>query len=468
MAPRGPPFDFDLNEPPPEDDGAIGASPARAPEPVREPSPSDLLPPLPHETLPSPQHEDPLPPPGHDPLRRPVPESLPRDPLPSPAPEPSPRDPPHLPSPVLDLEAPLSPLDDDDYDYDEADLPPPPPLPPFGLPVAAAPALSSSSVDTPRAVPAPPSRRGGRTSREPFGDAARLSSPEDPALRGPSRAASGAAPPRRSRSRRHSYGPRDGGAISKQRRVDCYDEDARSSRSGSRRSEPGSPRRHERSELAFPPLYEPGGGRRAPAGHASPGAPPRNRRRRRRRPQHEYQYPGPIHKQRGLGREQPQGIRGHERTQAHQGRHGPRGPDVPKMGYSSYGPLSGSFVRWGSPDDGRQSPEKDDINGGYHQRGEAPPAFRPSSRPRGGDNPYNGRRGQAQEPPKIGGYQHGGAHGGDGSSGERQSPSRQPVSGGAYRQRKKPRDQPYHPYARDGGALDRSGGGGGQAWRAPA
>ncbi|XP_039803653.1 formin-like protein 20 [Panicum virgatum] len=377
MAPRGPPFDFDLNEPPPEDDGAIGASPARAPEPVREPSPSDLLPPLPHETLPSPQHEDPLPPPGHDPLRRPVPESLPRDPLPSPAPEPSPRDPPHLPSPVLDLEAPLSPLDDDDYDYDEADLPPPPPLPPFGLPVAAAPALSSSSVDTPRAVPAPPSRRGGRTSREPFGDAARLSSPEDPALRGPSRAASGAAPPRRSRSRRHSYGPRDGGAISKQRRVDCYDEDARSSRSGSRRSEPGSPRRHERSELAFPPL-------------------------------------------------------------------------------------------WGSPDDGRQSPEKDDINGGYHQRGEAPPAFRPSSRPRGGDNPYNGRRGQAQEPPKIGGYQHGGAHGGDGSSGERQSPSRQPVSGGAYRQRKKPRDQPYHPYARDGGALDRSGGGGGQAWRAPA
>ena len=91
-------------------DGASGASPTRALEPVRGPSLSDLLPPLPHETLPSPQHEDPLPPPGHDPLRRPVPESLPRDPLPSPAPELSPRDPPHLPSPVLDLEAPLSSL----------------------------------------------------------------------------------------------------------------------------------------------------------------------------------------------------------------------------------------------------------------------------------------------------------------------------------------------------------------------
>jgi len=102
MAPRGPPFDFDLNEPPPEDDGASGASPARAPEPVREPSPSDLLPPLPQETLPSPQHVDSLPPPA--------PEPSAHDPPPPPVPESSSRDPPHLPSPVLDLEAPLSSL----------------------------------------------------------------------------------------------------------------------------------------------------------------------------------------------------------------------------------------------------------------------------------------------------------------------------------------------------------------------
>ncbi|RLN27469.1 basic salivary proline-rich protein 2-like [Panicum miliaceum] len=396
MAQRGPPFDFDLNELPPEDDGASDASPVRAPEPMCEPSLRDLLP---QETLPSPQHEDSLAPP---------------------APEPSPRDP-----PVLDLEAPLSSLDDDDDDYDEADLPPPPPLPPFGLPVAAAPALSSSSVDTPRELPFPPSRRGERPSREPFGDAARwLSSPEDPARRGPSRAASGTAPPRRP----HSYAPRDDGAISKQRRVDYYDEDAGSSRSGSHRSEPGSPRRYERSELASPPQYGPGGGRRAPAAHGPPGAPPRNRRRRRRRPQHEYQYPGPIQKQQGRGWEQPLGLRGQERPKVHQGHHGPRGPEVPKIGYSSYGP---------------QEPAK---IGGYHQHSREAPGLRPSS----------------------------GVHGGDGSSGGRQSPLRQPVSGGAYLQRKAPRgrehfpDRPYkyNPYARDGGALDRSNGGS-EAWREP-
>ncbi|PVH62296.1 hypothetical protein PAHAL_3G261800 [Panicum hallii] len=432
MARCGPPFDFDLNEPPPEDDGANGASPARAPEPVHEPSPRDLLPPLPQETLPSPQHEDSLPPPApelsaHDPLLPPVPESWPHDPRPSPAPEPSPRDPPHLPSPVLDLEAPLSSLDDDDYDCDEADLPPPPPLPPFGLSVGGAPALSSSSVDTPRELPLAPSRRGGRTSREPFGDAARLSSPEDPARRGPSRPASGTAPPRWSRRRPHSYAPRDDGAISKLRRVVYYDEDAGSSRCGSRRSEPGSPRQYERSELASPPQYEPGGGRHA---HGPPGAPPRNRRRRRRRPQrpqHEYQYPGPFQKQQGRGWEKPQGLRGQERPQVHQGHHGPRGPDVPNMGYSSYGP---------------QEPPK---IGGYHQHSREAPSLRPSS----------------------------GAHGGDGSSGGRQSPPREPVNGGAYRQRKAPRgreyfpDRPYKPYARDGGALDRSKGGSGQACREP-
>jgi len=83
-------------------DGASGASPTRALEPVRGPSLSDLLPPLPQETLPSPQHVDSLPPPA--------PEPSAHDPPPPPVPESSSRDPPHLPSPVLDLEAPLSSL----------------------------------------------------------------------------------------------------------------------------------------------------------------------------------------------------------------------------------------------------------------------------------------------------------------------------------------------------------------------
>lgn len=92
-------------------------------------------------------------------------------------------------------------LDDDyDYDYDEADLPPPSPLPPFGLlPVAAAPTLSSSRVDTLRVVLLPPRCRVGRTSREPFSDAARLSSSEDPARRGPSRGGRAASGVRRER-----------------------------------------------------------------------------------------------------------------------------------------------------------------------------------------------------------------------------------------------------------------------------
>ncbi|TKW27053.1 hypothetical protein SEVIR_3G231900v4 [Setaria viridis] len=481
MAQRGPPFDFDLNEPTPpeEDDGAADASGARAPEPMREPSPRDLLPPSPLDTLPPPQHDalpspepsprDPLPAPSpepspRDPLPAAVPESSPRDPLPSPTHEPSPRDPLHPPSPVLDLEAPLSSLDDeDDYDYDEEELPPPPPLPPFGLPNAAAPARSSSSVDAPHALPVRPNGQG-----EPLGDTARLSSPENSAPRGPSRSASGTASSHRSRRRPYSYDPRDDDAISKQRRVDNYDDDARSSRSGNRRS--GCPRRYERSELASPPHYEQGGGRRAPGTHGPPGAPPRNRRRQRR-PQHGYhQYPGPIQKQQGRGREQPQGFRGQERQQAHQGHH-----EVPKVGYSSYDPLSGSFVRWGSPDDDRQSPEREpfDGNGGYHQRREAPP-FRQSSRPRGREDSCHGRQNQAQEPPKTGGYHQrweapslrpSSAHGRDSSSGGRKGPPQQPINGGAYQQRKAPRggdhfpDRPYHPYARDGGASDRANGG---------
>jgi len=89
---------------------------------------------------------------------------------------------------------------DDDYDYDEADLPPPSPLPPFGLlPVAAGPTLSSSRVDTLCAVLLPPRCRVGRTSREPFSDAARLSSSEDPARRGPSRGGRAASGVRRER-----------------------------------------------------------------------------------------------------------------------------------------------------------------------------------------------------------------------------------------------------------------------------
>ncbi|CAN6350875.1 unnamed protein product [Urochloa humidicola] len=474
MAQRyGPPFDFDLNESPPEDDDiASEASPARAPEPVHAPSPRDLLPPSPQDTLPSPQHDTLAPP-----APAPAPEPSTRDPLPAPAPAPesSSHDP--LPSPVLDLDAPLSSLDDDYYDeeyddgYDEADLPPPPPLPPHGLvPVAAAPARSSSSMDTPGALP--PYHR-----QEPFvGDAAaavaaRPSSPEKSAPRGIS---SGTASSHRSRrrSRYSSYDPRDDDAISKQRRVGSYDdEDAGSSRSGSRRS-----------DLASPPHYEQGVGRHVPAAHGQPGAPTRNNRRRRPRrtqkpPQQGYEYPGQIQKQQQgrRGWEQPQGLRGgQERLQAHQG-YGPHGPEETKVGYSSYGPpLTGSY----SYKDGRQGPEPEQErhfygNGMYHhQRREAPPPPPPSSRPRGREDPYYGRRSQAQGPPKIGGYQHSregaslrpgsGAHGRDGSSGGRPRPAEQPVNGGrSYQQRKAPRggerfpDRAYHPYARGGGgALD--------------
>ncbi|CAN6346679.1 unnamed protein product [Urochloa humidicola] len=495
MAQRcGLPFDFDLNEPPPEDDDvANDASPAMEPEPepVRESSPRDLLPPATHDTVASPQHDslpppapapetsprDPLPAPvtdpsPHDPLAAPVPESSPLDPRPSPTREPSSQpDPLHPPSPVLDLEAPLSSLDDDyddeEYDYDEVDLPPPPPLPPFGLvPVAAAPApaRSSSNVDTPRALPFRPDRHGERTaSQDPsVGDAAaRLLSPENNSA--PRGLSSGTASSHRSRRRplNSSYDARDDDAISKRRRVGSYDdEDVRSSRSGSRRS-----------ELASPPHYDLGGGRHAPAGHGEPGEPPRNRRRRPRRqpqrpPQQGYEYTGTIPKQQGRrGWEQPQGLRGgKERPQAQQG-HGPRGPEATtKVGYSSLYPL----LSPGSSEDGRQGPEKEPINGngGYqsyqHQRTEAPPPSRPRGRE---ENPYYGRRSQAQGPPKAGRYQQ---HSRDGSSAGRPSPAEQPINGGgAYQQRKAPRggerfhDQAYHhPYARDsGGAFDRANGG---------
>jgi hypothetical protein len=520
MAERGPPFDFDLNEPPPpedDDDGADDASRALAPEPVREPSPSDLLPPSPHDTLPPPQHDalpppapessprDPLPAPSPEPSQRdpapsqsqspepsqldplpvPVPESSLHDPHPSPAHEPTPRDPLHPPSPVLDLEAPLSSLDDEDnydhpVDYDDEELPPPPPLPPSGFPIAAAvPTRSTSSADAPHALPVAPNGHG----EPPFSDTARLSSPENSAPRGPSRSASGTASSHRSRRRPYSYDPRDDDAISKQRRVGSYDDDdAGSSRSGSRRSV--SPRRYERSGLASPPPhYEQGGGRRVPGTHGPPGAaPPRNRRRQRPRPQHGYQYPGlPIQKQ--------QGFRGQERPLAHQGHHGPSGLDLPNVGFSSYDPLS---VRWGSPNGYQSSPERqpNNANGGshYHQRREAPP-FRPSSsQPRGREDSYHGRKShQAQEHPKNGGYQQrweepslrpsSGPRGrADGSSGEqKKGPPQQPVNGGGgYQQRKAPRnggehfpDRPYHPYARDGGAAYDRAKGGHQARREP-
>ncbi|CAL4900994.1 unnamed protein product [Urochloa decumbens] len=495
MAQRcGPPFDFDLNEPPPEDDDiANEASPARAPEPIREPSPRVLLPPSPENSLSSPHRDSMLPPPPpspsprdplpapvpessrHDPLAAPVPESSPFDPRPSPTHEPS-----HLPSPVLDLEAPLSSLDDDydeeEYDYDEADLPPPPPLPPSGLvPVAAAPpARSSSSVDTP---PSRPGRRG--TSREPPfpGDtaAARLSSPENNSA--PRGRSSGTESSHRSRRRPYSsYDPRDDDAISKQRRVGSYDDgdDAGSSRSGSRRSDLASPLPHHEQG---------GGGWHAPVGHGEPGAPPRNRQRRRprrtqRQLQQGYEYTGSIPKQQqGRGWEQPQaGLREggcQERPQAHQV-HGPRGPEEPKVGYSSYG-------RTGSYENGRPEQEQHRFSGNgkyhHHQSREAPP---PSSGPRGREDPYYGRRSQSQGPPnpKVGGYQHSrerpgfrppssGAHGRDGSSGGRPRPPQQPINDpGAYQQRKSaPRggerfpDRAYHPYARDGGAFDGANGG---------
>nr|CAB3465111.1 unnamed protein product [Digitaria exilis] len=515
------PFDFDLNELPPEDDGSSDTSPARAPEPTGVPSPHDLLPaPVPesspHEPLQAsasaPQSS------AHDLPPAPVPEPSPHD-LPAaavsepsahdlppvPAAEPSPRDP--LPDPVPDADSrgvaaqpavtgvgPGGPtvfsLDDDDdddgYDFDEEDLPPPPPgPPPFGqaaVVAAAAPARSSSSVDTPSsALPIRWNRRRERTSRQPFG----LSSPEDPVPRGRSRTASGT----ELYARRDPYtydddDPRGDMMISsKQRRVDDDydgDEDARSSLSGSRRS-----------ELASPPQFEQGGRRHAPAthGHQPPGAPPRNRRRRRR-PQQGYQHPGPVEKQPARGREQQQqGFRGQERPKVHQGYRGPHGPEVTKVGYSS---SPGPFVRLGSSDV-RRHPEREPPinngklgNGGYHQT----PPVRAYSRPHGREDSYNGQQSQVQEAPKVS-YREApkvshreapsfrpssGAHGnGMDSGGRRQAPAQRPTDVvGAYQQKRKaPRgrerfpDRSYHPYARDGGAFYKNDGGGHRAKREP-
>ncbi|CAD6333694.1 unnamed protein product [Miscanthus lutarioriparius] len=481
MAPHGPPFDFDLNEPPPpENDGVDGMSAGPVPEPSVQ---QDPLPPAP---VPEPSaQQDPLPPPApvpepttaHVPLPArslaPAPEASPVDPLPAPlrapvpvpVPVPSPHH--HLPSPVLDLEAPLSSLDDEDED--EADLPPPPPLP---LPPPPPP--SWYRVDTSDA----PTASSGRQ-----GDAARqYSSPETWAPRC-SRAATASDTTSSHRSRRRPYSCDD--AISKQRRVD-YDEDGGSSRfrSGSRRrSEFGSPRRYGRSGLPPPRhYYEQDGGRHAPAADGQPGAPAKNRRRRRRvqRRHHGYQYEGPVQKQ--------QGFRGQERPRVHHGPH--HGPEVPKVGYASYSPASPSFVRRDSSG-ARLSPEQERGTGWDRRqcREKDAPPFRPSSSsgPHGWDDPYHGRQSQAaQEPPKNGGYQHGdreapsfrplstGAHGGrdDGSFGGRHiPPEEKTITGGAHHQQqtKAPHgldehfpDRAYHPYAHRGSGFDRPDDGGGR------
>ncbi|KAJ1263100.1 hypothetical protein BS78_09G159100 [Paspalum vaginatum] len=455
MAPRGPPFDFDLNEPPPPEDDAPAAGPDPAPQrdPAPEPSPQRDPPPAPVPAEPSPHGQ------------APAADASTEDPLAAPAPEPSPYDSLHPPSPVLDLEAPLSSLDDDDecgYE-DEAELPPPPPLPlppPPPLSCVSSPGFQGATTPPWAAASQSPAPHSSHEASPPRGPSRERAASDSRSLHGSRRWPSSC-----------GYDSRDD-AVSKQRRVD-YER----SGAGGRRSEPGSsPRRYERAGLASPRPYEQGGRRHVPAMHA----PPRNRRRRRRqpRPQHGNQYQVPVQRQ--------QGFRGQERPQA---RHGPdHGPEVPEVGYAAFDPSwSRSFVGWNSSG-ARLSPKQEPTNGngGYHhhqqqQRREAPP-LRPSSRPHGGEGPYHGRQSQVQGPipPKIGGYQHreeapsfrpstGAAHGRDGSSGGvRQRPAQQPISnGGAFRQRKAPRgreDLPgrqYHPYgyACDGGVFDRTGGG---------
>ncbi|CAD6272019.1 unnamed protein product [Miscanthus lutarioriparius] len=323
MAPHGPPFDFDLNEPPPpKNDGVNGMSVETVPEPSvqQDPVPPALVP------EPSAQ-QDPLPPPppvpepttAHVllPARSLVPapeEASPVDPLPAPlrAPVPLPSPHHHLPSPVLDLEAPLSSLDDEDEDVADLPLPPPPPPSWYRVDTSDAPTVSS-----------------GRQ-----GDAARqYSSPETWAPRG-SRAATASDTTSSHRSRRRPYSCDD--AISKQRSVD-YDEDGGSSRSQSgscRRSEFGSPRRYERSgpvrritttnnkmvdgmwrrwmgsRRAARTARRRGGGAEATAWVLVRG--PRR----------------PVQKQ--------QGFRGQERPQVHHGPH--HGPEVPKVGFASLQP----------------------------------------------------------------------------------------------------------------------------------
>ncbi|EES19602.2 hypothetical protein SORBI_3009G153300 [Sorghum bicolor] len=419
MTPHGPPFDFDLNEPPPpENDGVDGMSAVPVPEPSVQQDPLPLAP------VPEPSaQQDPLPPPAPVPAEpttahvalparslalapeaspdeplparslAPAPDASPVDPLPAPlraAPVPVPSPHHHLPSPspVLDLEAPLSSLDDEDEDEADLPLPPPPPLP---LPPPPPP---PPSWYAPTAVVS-----SGRQ-----GDAARqYSSPETWAPRGRSRAATASDTTSSQMSRRRRpYSCDD--AISKQH-----------------------------------------GGRHAPVADGQPVAlaPARNRRRRRRaqRPQHG----GPVQRQ--------QGFRGQEgRPQVHHGPH--HGPEVPKVGYASYHPPSGSLVRRDASG-GRVSPEQERVRAtGWDRRpcrenDDAPP-FRPpsssSSRPPHGrdDGSYGGRH--IVPPPEEKTITGGGGH-------HHQQTKAPPRGRDEHFS-----DRAYHPYARRVSGFDRPGG----------
>ncbi|KAL6610291.1 hypothetical protein ACP70R_040260 [Stipagrostis hirtigluma subsp. patula] len=442
MAQPRSPFDFDLNElPPQEEDDAGDASP----KPARDSSPQDRLPPpppvlgtpardsSPQDRLPPPPPLlgacAPLPPPpptvendgdrddaSPAAAREPTPEDqlpppppllgeyayLPPPPpypppasvlyggargaLPAPAREDSPQDPPS--SPVLDLEAPLSPLDEDDDDEDND------------------------------------------------ADAARPS-PETSAPRVSSRGTSDGASSHRSRHRPPYAGPRDD-AISRRRGVDDDDEDAGSSRSGSRRTRLTPPRHHGPNPRSHAPP--------AVHGQPGPGAPRKNWRRRPRRPQ-----------QRGHdGQDQ------RRQEQRGRGPHLPafRGPERPQAGYQGqYGPQAHAGPKFSAPQ-----------QGGYS-------SFRPPpAGPRGREDPHHGRQGQVQRPPKDGGYhhhqqqQHREAHAfrpphgrEDSPGGRRQIPAQEPPPNGGYHQRREaprghaPARPYYHPYARDGGGgFDRA------------
>ncbi|RLM98648.1 basic salivary proline-rich protein 2-like [Panicum miliaceum] len=391
------------------------------------------------ETLPSPQHEDSLPPPApelsahdllptpasaHDPLLPPVPESSPHDPRPSPAPEPSPRDPPHLPSPVLDLEAPLSSLDDDDYAATRRTCPRPrlclrsacpsprrlrcrrpvwTRLASFRSPRAAAAGERRGSRSVTRRGSrrprirrgvAPPGRRAARSLPAGRG-AGRTRTPPATTARSPNNVAS---------STTTRTPGRPGAGAAARNPVPRVSTSARSSPPRLSTSQVVEGMRMARRARLRGTAAGGGGGRST---STSTRAPFRNSR-----------------------------VAAGKSRRAFEARKGRRSIRV------IMGLVSQMCQRWAILLTVRKNPRR--LVGIIKHSREAP-SLRPSS----------------------------GAHGGDGSSGGRQSPPRQPVNGGAYRQRKAPRgreyfpDRPYKPYARDGGALDRSNGGSGQSWREP-
>jgi hypothetical protein len=447
MAQGRPPFHCDLNELPPlEEDGANHAAsldPACKPPPQQDPSPQpkDLSPP-PSKREPSPQA---LPPPPSE--RAPSQHDLPPPPS---VRETSSQD---LLSLVLDLEAPLSPLDEDEDDA-ESQLSGPPSLPPapesrgMASPVAPSRSSRSSAEGAPDkdtlGVPGPRRRHGERTPP-------RLSQETPPPRRAPSRGPSDTTSSHRSR-----YGRPYGDAICKRRRAG-HGEDAASFYGRT----PPSPRRHEKTS-----------GRIAPATNGEfGGTRPKDRQRSRlQRPNGNRNYgQDQTMQQAHRGREKPQGFRGQERSPPpghHQDYNGPLGDAMPIFS-TQHGSSDHRRPRYGREDSyhRRQNQVQEPAKtGGYQHKKEAV-SFSGAHRREGS---YSRRQSPVQEPPKIGGYRQprelSRAHGKDDFYVDRSNSAVQepdPNFNGGYQQREDPRHRghvqvrrPYHPYDRDAGAFD--------------